>query len=113
MITVITDLQIYQGDTPAWNVTVLADSGSPANIAGYTARAQIRRAPADADAVVAAEMSAVVESPYVHLSLTAEQTTPLTGRYVWDLQLTGPTGEVITIMYGKVAVKAEVTRATA
>jgi hypothetical protein len=108
-----TDLSVYQGDTPAWTVTVTDDDGTPSDITGYTAKAQIRRAPADADEVVVAEMSATVDSPFIHLSLTAAQTTPMTGRYVWDLELTGPAAEVVTIMHGKVTVKAEVTRSVA
>lgn len=107
------DLFVYQGDTPGWTVNVTDEGGTPVDISGYTAKAQIRRAAADADPEVAAEMSAVVQSPFVHLALTASQTAAMTGRYVWDLQLSGAGGEVITIMAGKVTVRAEVTREVA
>lgn len=107
------DLSVYQGDTEAWTVTVLNDDGTPADIASYTAAAQIRRAVADSDPVVVADMAAVVVSPVVQLSLTAAQTAAMSGRYVWDLQLTGPAGEILTVMNGKVTVTPEVTRLTA
>lgn len=110
------NLDIYQGDDPAWRVTVMTEGSPgvppvPADITGYTASAQIRRAVADVDPVVVATLSATVESPWVHLSLTHTQTALLTGRYVWDLQLTSSGGAITTILEGNVIVQAEVTRA--
>lgn len=107
------DLELVQGDTASWTVTVTNEDGTPADISTYTAQAQIRRAVADADEVVVADMTTLVESPAVVLALTSAQTTPMSGFYVWDLQLTGSEGEIITIMAGRVKVTAEVTRAVA
>lgn len=104
------DLSLYQGDTFGAVVTVLNTDNTPADISGYTALSHIRRAVADADPVIVVTLSAIVDSPDVNLSLTADQTEPLQGQYVWDLQLTGPSSEVMTIMRGKVMVTAEVTR---
>jgi hypothetical protein len=106
------DLSVYQGDDQSWTVTVRNQDGTPAVITGFTARAQIRRGVADSDPVVVAEMAASIASPVVNLSLTHIQTSTMSGRYVWDLQLTSPTGEVTTILAGNVNAKAEVTRAT-
>src|SRR6187402_3391613 len=96
----VTDLSIYQGDTHSWTVTVLAEDGAPADITGSTAKAQIRRSVADTDPTVAAELATSVASPVVTMSLSSAQTRPLTGRYVWDLQLTDGAGAITTIMAG-------------
>lgn len=107
------NLDIYQGDDPAWRVTVMTTDSPPvpADITGYTASAQIRRAVADVDPVVVATIATTVTSPNVFLSLTHTQTALLSGRYVWDLQLTAPGGGVSTILKGNVIVTSEVTRA--
>lgn len=105
------ELTLYQGDSYVGGVTVRNADGTPADIAGYTALAQIRRGAADVDPVIAAEFTAVVVSPNINLSLTSAQTRPLAGQYQWDLQITSPTAIVTTILMGRVRVAAEVSRA--
>jgi hypothetical protein len=105
------DLILYQGDDEPYTVTVTLDGTTPADITGYTAQAQIRRAVADADPEVAATITCTVQSPEVLLSIPHAVTATLTGKYVWDLQLTSPEGMVKTVMAGKVSVTQEVTRA--
>jgi len=104
---------IYQGDDYAADVTVTLEDGTPADITGYTAQAQVRLAVADVDPVVVATFATDVQSPQVFLSLTHDQTKVMSGRYVWDLQLVDAGGIVTTILYGNVSVKAEVTRVAA
>lgn len=104
------NLDIYQGDDFAAVVTVYNEDNTPADITGYTALSHIRRAVADADPVIVATVATLVDSPDVNLSLTADQTEPLQGQYVWDLQLTGPTGGIVTVIRGKAIVTPEVTR---
>ena len=104
------DLNVYQGDDYAAMVKLTDSAGQPADIAGYTALAQIRRAVADADPVVVETIAATVQSPNVFLALTHEQTAPLVARYTWDLQIQSPAGIITTVMRGSVVVTAEVTR---
>lgn len=104
------DLSIYQGDDYAAMVTVRAQDGTPADITGYTALAQIRRGVADANPVVVVALTTAVSSPYVILSLVNAQTETLQGQYLWDLQLTSPTGTISTVLAGRVNVTQEVTR---
>ena len=104
------NIDIYQGDDYAATVTVYNADGTPADITDYTARAQIRRAVADAEPVVTAEFTAVVQSPEIQLSLSHDVTAVLGGRYVWDLQIVSEAGTVTTILAGKVIAIAEVTR---
>jgi hypothetical protein len=108
------DLCIYQGNDQAWVVTVTLEDGvTPADIAGYTASAQIRRGVADSDPVVVTSFTTAVVSPDVSLSLSHDQTGLLSGRYVWDLLLTSPADIRTTILRGNVAVTATVTRSVA
>lgn len=104
------DLQIYQGDDWAALVEVFNSDGTPADLAGFSARAQLRRAPADTDPEIAIELTCAVSASAVSLSLTHDQTFDLCGRYMWDLELTGGAGTVVTILAGNAVVTAEVTR---
>ena len=104
------DLIIYQGDDYAATCTVKNEDGTPADIDGYTAQAQIRRAVADADPVVVVEIGCEVQSPLVLLSIPHAETEQLSGRYTWDLQLTTTEAQILTILAGKVIVTSEVTR---
>ncbi|HEX4594009.1 MAG TPA: hypothetical protein VH157_07025 [Bryobacteraceae bacterium] len=107
------DLQLYQGDDWAATVTVLNQDMTPANITGYTAQSQIRRNVADQDPIVAAELQATVQAPNsVLLFLSHAQTSLLSGQYQWDLQLTSPANDIVTILAGAVNVTQEVTRET-
>lgn len=107
------DLELYQGDDYAGTVTVLDEFNAPADITGFTAAAQIRRGVADSDPIVVAELDTIVDSPLILLSLSKTITETLSGRYIWDLQLTNPTGGVSTILRGRVVVTSEVTREVA
>lgn len=104
------DIEVYQGDDWAATVTVRNEDGTDADITGYTARAQVRRAVADVDPVIVVEMSAVVQSPEIQLSIPHDVTALLSGRYVWDLQIVSAAGAVTTLLAGKVITTAEVTR---
>lgn len=107
------NLAIYQGDDWAAAVNVLNADGTPADLTGYTAQAQIRSGPADQSWAVAAEISCVVEDVLglISLSLTHDQTSLLTDQpYVWDMQITSPDNEITTLLNGQVAVALEVTR---
>ena len=106
------DLSIYQGDDWTGIVTVLDEDGTPADISTFTAKAQIRRSIADSDPVVVVEIVTAVASPLINLSIPHTVTATLSGSYVWDLQLTGPSGGVTTILRGRAKVESEVTRAT-
>jgi hypothetical protein len=104
-------INLYQGDDAGIIVSVFNENGTPADLTGYTAQAQIRRGPADVDPIVVAAFTATVDSPVVNLTLTHSETESLTGNYLFDLQLVSEGGVITTIMTGPVRVTAEVTRA--
>jgi hypothetical protein len=103
------DLAIYQGDDYAATITVRNADNTPADISNYTAQSQIRRAVADEDPVVVVNITTTIISPFVVLSIPHAQTALLTGRYVWDLQLTSNTDAITTIVSGKVIAQPQVT----
>jgi len=105
-----TNLQLYQGDDFIATVTVSNADGSPADLTGCTAKAQIRKDVADKQPSVATEFTTSVQSPVINISLTHEQTLQLNGDYVWDLQITDGSGAITTILAGGISVTQEVTR---
>jgi hypothetical protein len=107
------DIALYQGDDYSALVFVLQGDGSAADLTGYTPQAQIRRNVADSTPEIAAEFTAVLADAVtgqISLSLTHAVTLMLTGRYIWDLQITGGDGIVTTVLAGSVSVRQEVTR---
>jgi hypothetical protein len=104
------NLEIYQGDDYSLIVTVLNADGTPADLTGYTAQAHIRRAVADSDPVIVADMVTVVAGNLVTASTPHTVSETMTGKYLWDIQLTSDTGVITTILAGKVTVTLEVTR---
>lgn len=104
------NLQIYQGDDYNAVVTI-SGSGTPPNLTGYIAQAQIRVGPADTNPQVVVEITTAVILPnFVSLSIPAAVTVGLSGLYVWDLQLVSSAGMITTVLAGGVVVTAEVTR---
>jgi hypothetical protein len=107
----LANLSIYQGDDYAAVVTVAGSAGASVDLTGYTAQAQIRLGPADANTAVVVEMiTSIVPPNAVNLSIPHAITCQLSGLYVWDLQLTSPQGAISTVLAGQVVVTSEVTR---
>ena len=106
-----TPLTIYQGDdyTAVINVTA---SGIAVDLTGFTApTAQLRRDVADNDSTVDATFTCTISgTSAITMALAHAVTTPLTGCYQWDLQVTDPTGHIVTIARGPCHVLQEVTR---
>ena len=108
------NLELYQGDDYSALVTVYeADGTTPVNLTGYTPRAQIRRDVADRAAEVLAEITIAIADAaggMLTLALDHDVTVTLSGKLLWDLQLTDSLGGITTILAGAVNVTSEVTR---
>ena len=105
------DLAIYQGSSYAATVTVAYTDGSPVDLTGYTAKAQLRNGAADCNPEVVYEIGTSITLPdKVTLSIPHATTSTLKGRYAWDLDLTSPEDAITTILAGNANVTAEVTR---
>jgi hypothetical protein len=101
------DLVLYQGDTFRMTITVKNQDGSPANITGATATAQIRLAPEDT--TVQAPIGCTIATNVISLVLLAADAARLIpGEAFWDCQLAMP--DIRTLVYGRVKINPEVTR---
>jgi hypothetical protein len=102
---------VYQGDDFAALVTVNNADGTPANITGYTAQAQIRADVADNEPTILITITATVTSPNVNLFIPHASTAGVAGgTYVWDLQIKDGSGLITTVVAGKAVITPEVTR---
>lgn len=101
------DLKIEQGATFVQTFTA-QDEGFTWD--GWTARAQIRSAPADSgDLLINLTSYLTVDGPSVQIALPATQTQTLNRNGLWDLEMvSGST--VVRWLEGKVIVSLEVTR---
>ena len=110
----ITNLDLYQGDDVALEVSVLDADGAPADPALWEWAAQIRRTTADADGGMSpvCSFAPTVDGMVLRLVLDHDATVLLTEpTYHWDLQGTEVgTGWVTTFTAGQVSVTAEITR---
>ena len=105
------NLAIYQGDDYLCIVTVSDGTANGPDLTGYSAQAQMRLGPADANPDVAWEIETEVELPNtINLTIPRGVTALMSGSYFWDLQLTAPDSTVATILAGSVNVTQEVTR---
>ncbi|MGW5638734.1 hypothetical protein [Streptomyces sp. NPDC003832] len=101
------NLKVEQGATFVQTFTALDDGFS---WDGWTARAQIRSAPADSgDLLLNLTPYLTVDGPSVQIAVPAAQTQALTRNGVWDLEMvSGST--VVRWIQGRVLVSLEVTR---
>jgi len=105
----VEDLEVYQGDDISVTVTVKNADGTAASLAGFVAKAQVRKTSADFGVVVA-EFTATIQANVIALSLTNAQTVKLAGPYYWDVQIKSPAGAVTTLARGRLLATEEITR---
>jgi len=118
------DIVIDQGATWSLSVTWQDPTGNGINLTGYTARAMVRKAPADNDGDVLADLRYHAELPAGETGITftdpvngellaqisADDTAAMPpGAWVWDLELESA-GQTTRLLMGDAIVRAEVTR---
>lgn len=90
-------------------ITVNNADGTPADLTGNTATAQIRATHSAADPL--ADFTTLVDpAGVVMLSLDAATTALLPAWAVWDCQIEAPAGQITTIAAGGIRTAQEVTR---
>lgn len=108
----VSNLAIDQGTTYSVTIQVTDATGSPRNLAGYTARSQLRRSYyTESNTAFTVNIDAPGAGE-IDLSLTANQTSALkSGRYVYDVELVAnATSTVERIVEGIVTVYPEATK---
>lgn len=107
------NLTIVAGDSFSRSVTLKEQDGTPIDLTGYSALAQVR-ASASSDTVLATFTTAIdAPNGAVTLSLDTTQTRALGSGAVWDLQLSldaSPTTATHTVIGGQVTVLPDVSR---
>lgn len=105
------DLSIYEGDAVKFTVTVKDATNAAVNLTGYTAKAVLKKSYVDASPVnfvcTITNPTAGVVTLYLAPATTAALDT--NSGYIWDFQLTEPSGDVRTYLAGDVTVLPEVT----
>lgn len=105
------DIFIDQGSTYASTIDVLDPNGLPFDLSGYSARGQIRKTYASANAIDFTTNINDPESGKVNISLSATQTRVMkSGRYVYDVEIYNSGGNVIRIREGQVEISPATTR---
>jgi hypothetical protein len=103
------DLVIYKGDYFNTSVVIKDNSGVPINLTGYTAKCSIK---ASASASTSYDATCTVDATngYVDITFPSSVTKDIAaGSYVWDFQVTNPSGNVRTYLAGDVTVYGDVT----
>ena len=103
-------LEMYQGDSYAWEFRLWADveKTTPIDVTGVTVTAQVRL---HAGSPVLTTLATSVSANAITVTVTPAQSGALPELARWDLQLLYPAGQVQTIVTGEVRVHADITRA--
>lgn len=105
------DLVLYRGDYFSFSITLKDSLGAPINLVGYSAQSSIREsfdAATSYDAVVAISAPSTGVIDVTFTSAVTEDLEP--GDYIWDFQVTEPSGNKRTYLAGDVKVYGEVTK---
>lgn len=105
------DLVLYRGDYFSMNVTLKDSGGTPINLTGYSAQSSIRTSfdsPTSYDATVSISNPTTGVVTVKFPSLVTVDLEP--GDYIWDFQVTEPSGDKRTYLAGDVKVYGEVTK---
>ena len=105
------NLFIDQGATYSTKLVLNDANGSPVDLTGYSASGQIRKHYSSSNSVSFSITVPTPASGSVILSLNANTTANLvSGRYVYDVELTDTAGRISRIIEGIVTVSPNVTR---
>lgn len=106
---------LYQGTTLRKSFTWLANN-TPVNLTGYTGRCQFRTSHQDPNAALdltTANGGVIVDglTGKITLYATDVQTAALMAdKYLYDVEIVDPTGDVSRLVYGAVTMVKEITR---
>lgn len=102
------DLVILQGSTWEMHWPIIDDTGAPADLTGWAARAQVRLTRAATDVLY--QFDATVSGSDIVLRVEADTSSAWTWSFgVYDLEIYNDT-QVVRVTQGRVTVDQEVTR---
>jgi hypothetical protein len=109
MLPAVYDLALYRGDTMRLQLVFWRNDerDDPEDLTGCAANAQIRNRP---DGTPILTIACVITLPNtIDLELSADDARDLPKKGVWDVQLTLPSGAIMTPVGGKMTMKQDVT----
>lgn len=107
----ITNFALDQGSDFEAQVQVKDTLGTPRNLTNYTFAAQMRRSFSSSTATTFTVTAVDLSIGRISLTLTNAVTSTLkAGNYVFDIEMTDPSGKKTRILEGQISVFSEVTR---
>lgn len=107
----VANIFIDQGADYSNIITVGASNGSALNLTGYTAASQIRKSYSSSTAYNFTASIFSASEGKVRLQLTAAASDLIPpGRYLYDLEITSPSGTKTRVVEGIVTVTPEITQ---
>jgi hypothetical protein len=104
-----TNFDTHAGETFAASFTCLDAAGDPADLTGYSARAQVRSSPTSE--VVVLDLAPTIPTPANGIILINVETPGIeAGIYYWDIVLDTTTGDTIFVTGGTIKFRELVTR---
>lgn len=92
-------------------ITVASSSGAPLDLTGYTTKSQMRKSYSSSTAYNFTASVFQAQQGKVRLELTAEQTGAIPpGRYLYDVEITSPSGNKTRVVEGIATVTPEITQ---
>ncbi len=107
----VTNLYVDQGSFFRTNVTVSSTNGTPLDLTGYTVASQMRKSyqSSTAYSFTSSITNAIQGRVRMELASETSRTIPA-GRYLYDLEVTSPTGEKTRVVEGLVIINPEITK---
>lgn len=107
----ISNLYIDQGSDYSDIITVASTNGQPLDLTGYTVAAQMRKSYQSRTSYNFSSSIYDAVNGKVRLQLSAESSNTITpGRYVYDVEITSPTGGKTRVIEGIVVITPQVTQ---
>lgn len=105
------DYEVWKGDTWSPGIITADVSGVVINFTGWFAKMEIRNAISNEVALTLTNSSGITLTSLgvISITLTADQTNDLTGEYRYDLQMTNPSLEVKTYIFGTITILTDNT----
>jgi hypothetical protein len=107
----VSNLIVDAGSDYSTLITVAATNGQPLNLTGYTVASSMRKS---YTSTIVYNFTATVhnaETGKVRLQLSNTQTSAIpAGRWLYDVEITSPTGNRTRVVEGIVTVTPEITR---
>ena len=112
MAVYVSNLTVNTGTTFSQIFTLeSADTNSATDLTGFTATAQMRKHPGSSSATNFTTSIINATAGRIRVGLTTSQTSILKpGRFMYDVLVTDPSGEVTRVLEGSVLVREGVTK---